>query len=163
VGGQITLRSDRLKCELRVQNADRAPFDFTTALHSYIGVLDASSPSVCVKGLKGKEYLDKVPDANHPVRRLDTNDCVTFGEGLVDSVYLNTDPETLLEVGTGSCVSVENTRGFGDTVVWNPHETLQPSCWKDFVCVESAQIAKPVVLRPGEEWLGEVNISIFDC
>mmetsp|Transcript_28106 Transcript_28106/g.38850 ORF Transcript_28106/g.38850 Transcript_28106/m.38850 type:complete len:92 (+) Transcript_28106:90-365(+) len=84
-------------------------------------------------------------------------------EGLVDSVYLNTDPETLLEVGTGSCVSVENTRGFGDTVVWNPHETLQPSCWKDFVCVESAQIAKPVVLRPGEEWLGEVNISIFDC
>lgn len=33
---------------------------------------------------------------------------------------------------------------------------------QDFVCVESAQVSKPVELNPGEEWWGEVNVSVFD-
>eukprot|EP00976_Prorocentrum_cordatum_P082346 1184777-Prorocentrum_minimum.AAC.1 len=32
----------------------------------------------------------------------------------------------------------------------------------EFVCVESAKVSKPVVLGPGDEWIGEVNISVFD-
>lgn len=159
---EVTLKQDRLKVELRVLNTDAKEFDFTTALHSYIGVTDASSPDVRVKGLKGKTYLDKVPDPNNPVEKVEEKDAVTFGTGLVDSVYLDTEPETLLDVGTGCSVAVENTRGFSDTVVWNPHETLSPSCWKEFVCVESAKVSKPVVLSPGDEWIGEVNISVFD-
>lgn len=160
---EVTLRSDRLKVELRVLNTDSKEFDFTTALHSYFGVSDAASPEVNVKGLKGKSYLDKVADANHPLEKVETHDVISFGAGMVDSVYLDTEAETLLDVGTGCSVSVENTRGFSDTVVWNPHETLKPEgVWKEFVCVESAQVSKPVVLRPGDEWLGEVNISVFD-
>ena len=62
----------------------------------------------------------------------------------------------------GRRVCAQNTRGFKDTVVWNPHETLQPSCWKEFVCVESARVSSPMVLGPGDEWIGELNISTFD-
>jgi glucose-6-phosphate 1-epimerase len=104
----------------------------------------------------------KVPDANNPVRKMDENERIFFGKGLVDSVYLDSDPETILDVGTGCSVAVENTQGFSDTVIWNPHETLQPSCWQHFVCVESAQVGAPVVLGPGDEWVGEANLSVFD-
>lgn len=159
---EVTLRRGGLKVELRVRNTDSKEWDFTAALHSYIGVLDAANPAVSVLGMQGKTFLDKVPDANNPVSKVDKNERIFFGKGLVDSVYLDSDPETILDVGTGCSVAVENTQGFSDTVIWNPHETLQPSCWEEFVCVESAQVGAPVVLGPGDEWVGEANLSVFD-
>ncbi|KAK3242333.1 hypothetical protein CYMTET_47952 [Cymbomonas tetramitiformis] len=158
---EVTLRRGGLQTQLRVQNTGSDTLDFTAALHSYIGVLDSASPSVVVKGMKGKEYLDKVPDPNNPERKVEDRESVTFGHGLVDSVYLDTDPEALLDVGTGCMVAIENTTGFTDHVVWNPHETM-PACWQDFVCVESAKVGSPVILGPGEEWIGELSLSTFD-
>ena len=45
---------------------------------------------------------------------------VGFGAGLVDQIYLETEAEAMLHVGSGAAVSVENTAGWTDTVVWNP-------------------------------------------
>ena len=83
-----------------------------------------------------------------------------FGRGLVDRMYLDTEAETVLEVGTGAAVVVENTHGWRDPVVWNPHETLK-DCYQRFVCVESARL-KPVALAPGYEWSAEANLSVID-
>ncbi len=156
----MTLKRDALRLELRVRNTGTEPFEFTAALHSYFEVVDAALPAVRVTGLKGKSYLDKVPDPKAPARRVETADAVTFGKALVDRVYLDTEAETLLEVGTGAAVSVEHARGWTDTVVWNPHTTL-PACWSAFVCVESA-VTRPVTLEPGYVWEADTKICVID-
>ena len=53
-----------------------------------------------VSGLKGKNYLDKGVDAKNPPTKKETRDKVTFN-GYVDSVYLDADDHTELDVGTG--------------------------------------------------------------
>jgi len=159
---QVTLRRDRLKLELQVQNANASePFSFAAAMHTYIEVTDAASAAVRVTGLRGCSYLDKVPDPKAPVLKRDEAEAVTFGAGLLDRVYLDTPAEAQLEVGTGAAVAVEHTSGWKDTVVWNPHTTLQPECWRSFVCVESA-VTRPVTLPAGYDWAAETNIYVVD-
>ena len=46
-------------------------------------------------------------------------------------------------------------------VQWNPHEAMK-DCYKKFACVENAQFAKPVTLKPGEDWRAEQEFSIVD-
>ena len=67
-----------------------------------------------------------------------------------------------LRVGTGAAVAVENTAGWTDTVVWNPHTTLPGDAWRSFCCVESAVVSEPVVLEPDEVWRGETNLTVVD-
>lgn len=66
---QVTLRSSRLKLELRTLNSGDAPFTFTAAMHTYLEVVDVNLPNVRVTGLQGKKYLDKVPDPKKPVEK----------------------------------------------------------------------------------------------
>ena len=87
------------------------------------------------------------------------------GGGRGEGVYFETEPETLLHVGTGAAVAIENTAGWTDTVVWNPHTTLpgdDKNVWKKFVCVESACVSKPVVLETAKVWKAETNLSIVN-
>ena len=62
--------------------------------------------------LKGKSYMDKEIDAKNPPLMTYDKDRVTFGTKLVDSIFLNTDPEVLY-VGNGASGGVENTTGGG--------------------------------------------------
>jgi len=159
---EVTLRRDKLRLLFQVKNnnTDGQPFDFTCALHTYLEVVDAALPTVKVTGLKGCTYLDKVPDPKSPVRKTETNDAVTFGTALVDRMYLDTPTEVLLEVGTGAAVAVEHLSGWSDTVTWNPHTTL-PECWTNFVCVESAK-TQPVTLQAGYVWEAEMTLAVID-
>ena len=114
------------------------------------------------QGLKGKRYIDKAIDTDNLAPEPCAGD-VTFGTGLIDRVFQETEPEALLHVGTGAAVSVENTRGWTDTVVWNPHETLdKEGTWKKFVCVESAAISSKVTLDPEKVWRAETNLCVID-
>ena len=165
---EVTLRRDKLMLEFMVRNPgkdakeeQKDPIDFTAALHTYVEVADASKPDVLVRGLSGKTFLDKAVDPENPPPSVKEGD-VTFGSGLVDQVFLNTEPEAMLHVGTGAAVSVENTAGWTDTVIWNPHTTLPGDTWKSFCCVESAAISKPVVLEPEKVWRGETNLTVVD-
>jgi glucose-6-phosphate 1-epimerase len=158
---EVTLRRDRLKMVLRVRNSNELePFSFTAAMHSYFEVVDAALPSVKVTGLRGCRYLDKVPDPKAPTSHVLESESVTFGAALVDRVFQGSPAEVLLEVGTGAAVAVENTSGWRDHVVWNPHRTL-PDCWNSFVCVESA-VTQPVTLPAGYDWEAETNLSVVD-
>ena len=162
---EVTLRRDKLKCEFCVKNCAedmKDELEFTAALHSYIEVVDATdSENVYAKGnLKGKSYMDKEIDAKNPPLLTYDKDRVTIGTKLVDSIFLNTDSEMLLHVGNGAAVSVENTAGWRDFVVWNPHQNM-PQCYKQFACVENACAVKPVVL-PGDGyvWKSEMNLTV---
>lgn len=75
---EVTLKRDSLLLAFRVRNANAGgeSFDFTAALHSYFEVVDAALPAVRVTGLKGKAYLDKVPDPKAPARRTEDADAV---------------------------------------------------------------------------------------
>ena len=56
-----------------------------------------------------------------------------------------------------------NRMGWTDTVVWNPHETLNiGDAWKKFVCVESAAVSEKIVLDSGKVWTAETNMFVAD-
>ena len=169
---EVTLRRDKLRVEFAVLNPEQDKkgrgnddaVSFTAALHTYVEVTDAGATSkVFVTGLEGKSYIDKAIDVANPQPNK-AKEPLSFGAeiGLFDRVFLNTEPETLLHVGTGAAVAVENTAGWTDTVVWNPHETLPGDMWKQFVCVESAVVSTPVTLEPTKVWKAETNLSVVN-
>ncbi len=159
---EVTLRREKLKMELRVKNgSETKPLDFTAAIHTYIEVTDAANAGVFARGLQGKTFLDKAVSAENPPRRTQTARDIFFGLELVDRVYLDTEPETMMYVGSGAAVSVENTAGWRDTVVWNPHVNMK-EYYKNFCCVESAACGEPVVVPPGEVWRAETNLTVVE-
>ena len=51
-------------------------------------------------------------------------------------------------------------------MVWNPGEVgaaeigdLPDGDWPAFLCVEAAQIAEPVTLAPGQEWVARHTLA----
>ena len=54
-------------------------------------------------------------------------------------------------VGGGKSVSISGSGGWKDAVVWSPWTDME-ACYKEFVCVENAACAEPVVVEAGGEW-----------
>lgn len=148
----VTLGETTLSTELAVKNTDSKPFHFTSAIHSYFR---GAIADLKVYGLKGLKYLNKDPDPVNPTPGVEEREAVTFS-AYVDSVYLDTPSELLLENGLGNTVVIAN-QGWKDAVVWSPYLTME-ACYKDFVCVENAQI-EPVTLQPGESWTAQQTLS----
>lgn len=106
-----------------------------------------------------QEYLDKTVDANNPPRNTETRDEISFS-GPVDSVYLKARDHVELDVGTGAAVAL-TSNNWSDVVVWSPW-TAMPNCYNEFVCVENAQFSSPIVLKPGEFWRAQMEMSVVD-
>ncbi|KAF8070973.1 putative glucose-6-phosphate 1-epimerase [Scenedesmus sp. PABB004] len=154
----VTLHGEQLRTDFRVINTGDTPFEFTSALHTYFEVLHISKAKVT--GLKGLTYLDKSKDPKSPETKAESRDAITFGDALVDTVYLSAPEHVELEVGTGAAVSIDAT-GWEDVVVWNPHTTMKDS-YEHFVCVENALAAKPVTVKPGDSWRATTNFAVVD-
>ncbi|KAK9074763.1 hypothetical protein SSX86_003081 [Deinandra increscens subsp. villosa] len=150
---KITLDKKSLSTELKITNTDKKPFSFTTALHTYFS---ASVSGASVRGLKGCKILNKDPDPKNPVEGKEERDVVTY-PGFVDCVYLGAANELYLDNGLGDVISIKNTN-WPDAVLWNPHLTME-ACYKDFVCVENAQIGN-VVLEPEKSWVATQQLSV---
>lgn len=149
---EVTLHDKGLSTILTITNTDKKPFSFSTALHTYF---HASVTGASVKGLQGCRTLNKDPDPSNPLEGKEERDVVTF-PGFVDCVYLNAPNELHLENGLGDVVTIES-KNWSDAVLWNPHLQME-SCYKDFVCVENAQIGS-VQLEPEQSWIAEQHIS----
>ncbi|KAM0057505.1 putative glucose-6-phosphate 1-epimerase [Helianthus debilis subsp. tardiflorus] len=150
---KITLHEKSLSTELKITNTDSKPFSFTTALHTYFS---ASVSGASVRGLKGCKTLNKDPDPKNPVEGKEERDVVTY-PGFVDCVYLGASNELYLDNGLGDVISIKNTN-WPDAVLWNPHLTME-ACYKDFVCVENAQIGS-VDLEPEKSWVATQQLSV---
>ena len=61
------------------------------------------------------------------------------------------------QVGGGASVGI-SSHGWPDAVVWNPWTTME-ACYKEFVCVENAAVASPVVVAPGKHWSASMALS----
>lgn len=139
-----------LELALAVTNEGTTGFTFTTALHDYLAVDDLRTARV--EGLQGARYQDQVTGAGGVESRAQLT-----VDGEVDRVYLG--PPGPLRVHTGERVLTMAWEGFSDVVVWNPwagKARALPDLGDDeylrMLCVETARVAAPIRLGPGERW-----------
>ncbi|HEY1091634.1 MAG TPA: D-hexose-6-phosphate mutarotase, partial [Burkholderiaceae bacterium] len=146
-----------LAIELACENKGETTFEFTAALHTYLGLnslLDAS-----VRGLSGLKYADKVK-GSEARQRVD----LLLPDPPLDRIYYEVQQGlALIEQPTGRPerhVAVRH-KGFTDAVVWNPGaegckqlQDMPADGWQKMLCIEAAVIAQPVRLAAGESWLG---------
>ena len=164
----VRLGSNKLELELAVANGQPAsaePKTFTGALHTYFAVPEIANTTI-EGGLDATQYLDNLQERAKqpaaPIRSIDKE---------VDRIYLGVkDPVVIRHPGSdrrGAFTVTIASQGFPDIVLWNPWiekaqrlKDLPDEGYHHFVCVESAVIAKPVVLQPGSSWTGVQSITV---
>lgn len=157
---RITLQARALELSLSVRNTSQCSWAFQAALHTYFRVNDAASCSL--NGLRGIHFLDQADGGARKIQREDRLQC--RGEE-VDRIYLDSPP--ILHMDDGASRIQVAQEGFRDTVVWNPGPAkaemladLAPGGWQQFICLEAAEVANPVMLKSGETWTGKQVLSL---
>jgi len=151
----VSLEPDQLSTKLLVENTgDGESFDFQAALHSYFTV--SSLDKLEIKGsFAGKEFLNKMAGDGGEMQTED-RDVITISEEY-DRVYKGVNDPILVDAGTGKTLSVLNTAGWADTVLWNPYGNAGMG-YNNFVCVESVKF-DPVTLDGGSSWTGDMALK----
>lgn len=153
--GDLILRS-------RVRNDNGKPLSFQIAFCTYFSVSDISE--VRVEGLETLDYLDCLQEKR---RFTEQGDALTF-ESEVDRIYLNSsDIVAVFDHGSKRTFHIKK-QGLPDVAVWNPWEKkakalsdLGDDEYKQMLCVDGAVIEKPISLKPGEEWVGQLELSVL--
>ena len=142
---------EQFKLELIVTNTDSEPFSFEEALHAYFAVGDVEAATV--RGLDGTRYIDKV---DRFAEKIQSGDIRISSE--TDRIYINTQHDLELIDHAAARRLMIRKENSATTVVWNPWADksaamtdLGPGQWKNFLCVETANIgASSVHVGPGE-------------
>ncbi|HEY9110039.1 MAG TPA: D-hexose-6-phosphate mutarotase [Roseateles sp.] len=152
-----------LDIELACENTGDTALQFTTALHTYLRVADLDA--VSVEGLSGLRYFDSVKQAE-ALQRMDL--LLTGEKGVLDldRIYFGVKERPLLVAEDRRQVVIRQD-GFDDAVVWNPGPErcakladMPPDGWSEMLCVEAANIGRPVALQPGESWVGRQSLEL---
>lgn len=153
-----------LDIELACENTGDAPLQFTTALHTYLRVADLDA--VSVEGLSGLRYFDSIKQAE-ALQRMDL--LLTGEKGVLDldRIYFGVKERPLLVAEERRQVLIKQ-QGFDDAVVWNPGPErcaklvdMPPDGWSEMLCVEAANIGRPIELQPGESWVGRQSLGVL--
>ncbi|KAF5730051.1 putative aldose 1-epimerase [Tripterygium wilfordii] len=154
VEGNLTMIS-------RIRNIDCKPFSFSIAYHTYFSISDISE--VRIEGLETLDYLDNLCQRE---RFTEQGDALTF-ESEVDRVYLSSSDAVAVFDHKKKRTFVIKKEGLPDVVVWNPWEKNAKSLvdfgeeeYKQMLCVDGAAIEKPITLKPGEEWKGQLELAV---
>lgn len=155
---EVRVGGDSLSMALSVRNPGASPLSFTAALHTYLRVDDLER--LRLQGLENQPYWDAVRDLE---TRQDGQPLSILGE--VDRVYGSAPPVLSLQDGSRR-LSVAQ-QGFVDTVVWNPGPQkcaaladMEPHGYRQMLCVEAGQVARPVVLPPQGSWRGSQKLTL---
>lgn len=150
----VTLEKDQLTTKMEVENVGEESFDFQSALHSYFTV--SSLENLEISGsFEGKEFLNKMVGDDGEMQTEDRS-VITISEEY-DRVYKGVNDPVLSDKGTAKTLSVLNTAGYEDTVIWNPYGD-EGMGYDNFVCVESVKF-DPVTLGGGESWVGDMALK----
>lgn len=150
----VSLDDDQLSTKMLVDNKGEESFDFQAALHSYFTV--SSLENLSISGsFAGKEFLNKLV-GDEGEMQTEEREVITIGEEY-DRVYKGVNDPVLSDAGTGKALSVLNTAGWEDTVLWNPYGD-EGMGYNNFVCVESVKF-DPVTLAGGESWTGDMALK----
>lgn len=150
----IELGGSRISLQLTVTNPGESEFTFTGGLHTYLRVTDLASTALL--GLGGRPFIDTIGGAyRHDLQR---QDLLRF-LAETDRIYPEAPSPLVLQDSVARVEIVSH--GFSDCVVWNPGPELganltdlEPEGYRRFVCVEAAQVVRPVTLQPGQVWVG---------
>lgn len=153
----VTLEADQLKTQMVVENTGETAWDFQAALHSYFTV-SALDQLEIAGSFAGKEFLNKMVGEEGEMQTED-RDTITIAEEY-DRVYKGVSDPVLKDSGTGKALSVLNTAGWEDTVIWNPYGD-EGMGYNSFVCVESVKF-DPVTLEGGSKWEGDMALKPSD-
>jgi glucose-6-phosphate 1-epimerase len=158
----VTLGDGSLRVQLAVRNTggtNDAPWDFTTALHTYLRVDDVEHTHL--RGLDGCARWDALVD----VRGVQQGP-VTF-DGEYDRVFSAPTGSIRLHDGAYG-LQITQSASLSNTVVWNPGAALcarladlPPDGYHSMLCVEAAQIDQPVTLAPGQQWQGWQELRVL--
>lgn len=153
----VTLNDDQLDTKMNVDNNGEEAFDFQAALHSYFTV--SSLENLEISGsFEGKEFLNKLV-GDEGEMQTEERSTITISEEY-DRVYKGVNDPVLKDSGKGKQLSVLNTAGYEDTVVWNPYGD-EGMGFNQFVCVESVKFDS-VTLEGGESWVGDMALKPSD-
>ncbi|XP_059651296.1 putative glucose-6-phosphate 1-epimerase [Cornus florida] len=152
--GNLTLIS-------RIRNINGKPFSFSFAYHSYLSVSDISE--VRIEGLETLDYLDNLRQRE---RFTEQGDAITF-EYEIDRVYLHSPNFVAVLDHERKRTYVIKKEGLPDVVVWNPWEKRSKAMvdfgdeeYQQMLCVDGAAVEKPIILKPGEEWTGRLELAV---
>ncbi|KAL7481007.1 hypothetical protein ACHAW6_006684 [Cyclotella cf. meneghiniana] len=149
----VALEDDKLSTKMMVENKGEEPFDFQAALHSYFTVSAIENLSIA-GSFAGKEFLNKMVGDGGEMQT-EERDVITISEEY-DRVYKGVNDPVLKDSGTGKSLTVQNTAGWEDTVLWNPYGN-EGMGYNNFVCVESVKF-DPVTLEAGASWTGDMAL-----
>lgn len=157
---RISLTAGKLTLIPRVRNTDSRAFSFTFAMRNYLLVSDISE--VRVEGLETLDYFDNMMNRE---RFTEQADAITF-DGEVDRVYLSTPTKIAVIDHEKKRTFVLRKEGLPDAAVWNPWDKkakalpdLGDEDYKTMLCVDSAAVETPIVLKSFQEWKGRQEIS----
>jgi len=150
-----------LRVEMTATNPGNLAYSIEEALHAYFLVGDVET--LAVTGLDATRYIDKV---DRFTEKLQAGDLHLSAE--TDRVYLDTTSDVeIIDSAWNRRISIRkhNSR---DTVVWNPWTEksvgmpdLGAGQWKNFVCVETANVgASAVQLAPGSSHTMAVEFHV---
>lgn len=157
------IRGTELGLALSVRNRGTEPFEFSSALHTYLAVSDLAGARVM--GLEGTEFWDSARgEAGQP-------HAAPLGvAGELDRIYWRVPGALELRDGASAAQSrtlrIEQS-GFEDTVVWNPGpdkcaalNDMPADGYLQMLCIEAAQVGRLVRLAPGGEWVGQQVLRV---
>jgi len=156
----VRVSGQMLEMELSCENKGDTPFEFTAALHTYLGLNELDDTSLV--GLAGLHYLNSVTGEEQRQR----SDLLLPGSpGLqdLDRIYFNAQHDLALrEQGISATRELLiGQQGFEDVVVWNPGAEkcaaladMPADGYRHMLCVEAASVGRPVRLEPGQDWAG---------
>jgi len=152
----VNLEDEQLSTKMLVENKGEDSFDFQAALHSYFTV--SALENLEIKGsFEGKEFLNKLAgEDGKGEMQTETRSAITITEEY-DRVYTGVNDPVLNDSGTGKALSVLNTAGWEDTVLWNPYGD-EGMGYNNFVCVESVKFDS-VTLDGGASWEGDMALK----
>jgi glucose-6-phosphate 1-epimerase len=159
----VRISGREIQIELACENKGDEPFEFTTALHSYLRVADLDSSSL--QGLTAMRYWDSVDDMEK-VQRVD----LLLPGGDLDRIYHRVREDMTLKerLATTERRLQIRQQGFEDAVVWNPGAAkcaaladMPADGYKQMLCVEAAAIETPLRLGAGESWAGMQTLILL--
>ena len=151
----VALEPNALDVELEVENRGSAAFEFTGALHTYLRAGDCAAARL--DGLAGVGYLDHRSGASSS----DAQGSLPIEA--IGRTYCN--PGHALALIDGERRVDIDSRGFENVVVWNPGTAtvftdLPPDGWREFLCVEAAQVTRAIEVGAGQRWVGGQRLRL---
>lgn len=155
----VRLCGQQLQLEFSVLNTGDTALQFTCALHTYLALTELAGASL--HGLQGCTYRDSLQQGRETTEQAPA----LLIEGETDRIYLNTSGR--LELRQDAQVLLIEQAGFSDTVVWNPGASgavklsdFDAGAEQRMLCVEAAQVGKPVRLAAGQRWQASQHLSV---